>query len=553
MKNIFNYKINTVVRLLALSFLLAVGGCETLDRDESLQIDPSLLDPSRADINLILNNVQNEFVKALAENNAGATGVHVRAAEFVRMQHLFGTYTGPFSLTPANINALWTDFYTETLNDARTLIAIGEAQGNRGHVGIAKLIEAYSFVVLVDTFARVPFSEALKGSEGNFNPVAEDGSVIYEAMFALIEEAKADILASKAAGNFPEDLMYAGDADKWVKLANTLTFKMLIQTRLVDTNAQEKINAILTQPMIDTNVDDFQFQYLSVNSPVDNRHPSYIFNYGSGGANDYMNSFYVKLLLDDKGFSDPRLRYYFYRQVEENPSGDDLPCADSSLRQNFCSLGSFYWTRDHQNNDGVSPDQLRRTTYGLYPVGGAFDADDFESVAVNDGAEGAGIFPIMLASYVKFLRAEAAITLNTSDNAREMLEAGIKASMDKVLKFNEGQVSSDFAATDADVAAYITFVLDKYDAAANNDERLDIIMEEYYIALWGNGYEAWNNYRRTSLPSRLLTDAAPVLPSPGAFPRSFIYPAAAINLNNSLEEKGVDVRVFWDTNDKPIN
>lgn len=552
MKNIYKYKGSVLIGLLT-SALVLVTSCETFDRDENLQIDQSALDPSRANIDLILNGIQNEFVKGLSENTAVATGVHVRAAEFVRMQHLFGTYTGPFSLTAANINALWTDFYTETLTDIRAVIAAGNASGQRGHVGIAKLIEAYTFVVLVDTFGEVPFTEALQGSQGVFNPKPDDGDVIYDAMFDLIEEAKADILAAKDADNLPEDLIYGGDADKWIKMANTLTLKMLVQTRLVDTDAKAKIEAILKEPLIDSKADDFEFKYLTVDSPVDSRHPSYIFNYGTGGANDYMNSFYVNLLLDDKGFADPRLRYYFYRQIEANPEGDDLPCADSSLRQNFCSLGSFYWTRDHGDNEGVPPDALRRTTYGLYPVGGAFDGDDFTTVANNSGAEGAGIFPIMLSSYVKFLRAEAALMLDTSDDPKMMLTEAIKASMDKVINFNTSEVDAAFAASQMDIDNYISFVMTKYDNAADQTARLDVIMEEYYIALWGNGYEAWNNYRRTSMPSALLTDAASILPSPGDFPRSFIYPAAALNLNTSLEEKGVIERVFWDRNENPIN
>ena len=28
-------------------------------------------------------------------------------------------------------------------------------------------------------------------------------------------------------------------------------------------------------------------------------------------------------------------------------------------------------------------------------------------------------------------------------------------------------------------------------------DRLNVIMKEYFIALWGNGIESYNNYRRT--------------------------------------------------------
>jgi len=547
MKKTCNY-INPL-SILTILFAILISGCETFELDESLQSDPSFLTPTEANLDLVLNEVQIRFVRALNFNEDNEDGINVRASETVRMTHLFGTYTGPFSLTQANINDIWTDFYTESLKNAELVINEGTTSGLQGHVGIAKLITAYSYVMLVDTFGDVPFTEALKADQGIFEPIADDGSFIYEQMFALINNAKTDIQASDAAGNMPSnDLFYGGDADKWIKLANTLQLKMLVQTRLVDNDVTSKINTLLNQPLIDSKEDDFEFQYTTNNSPFDSRHPYYTINYDSGGADDYMNSNYVNLMLNDKGFNDPRLRYYFYRQTDEEPTGDNLPCEDAVIT-NFCYVGNLYWTRDHGDNLGVPPDGLQRSTYGLYPIGGAFDGDTFTSVNNTPGAQGAGIFPIMLSSYVKFLRAEAALTETTADDApRDLLEAAINDSMDKVLTFDESQVVANFAASDMDVENYVNEVLSRYDAAANDDARLDIIMLEYYIALWGNGIEAWNNFRRTSKPSVLMTTATSVLPSPGAFPRSFFYPTISTNLNSKIEPRMVTDKVFWDAN-----
>ena len=69
-------------------------------------------------------------------------------------------------------------------------------------------------------------------------------------------------------------------------------------------------------------------------------------------------------------------------------------------------------------------------------------------------------------------------------------------------------------------------------------------MKEYYIALWGNGLEAWNNYRRTSLPS----DLSPHVKTSGEFPRAFLYPATVVNTNASINQQPVTTKVFWDTN-----
>ena len=71
-------------------------------------------------------------------------------------------------------------------------------------------------------------------------------------------------------------------------------------------------------------------------------------------------------------------------------------------------------------------------------------------------------------------------------------------------------------------------------------------MKEYYIALWGNGIESYNNYRRTGKPSNMQ----PVLQTnPGPFIRSFLYPSVYVNLNkNATQKSSTAVQVFWDIN-----
>ncbi len=407
-------------------------------------------------------------------------------------------------------------------------------------MGVAKIIQAYTYVMLVDSFGDVPYSEALLGNE-NPNPAVDSGQDIYNVMFDIIDEGIAAINTENSV--MPNDLFYGGDKAKWIKMANTLKFKMYAQMRLIG-DFSSQINSLINSGLITSAADDFQFQYSTVASSTgESRHPYYALNYDGDGADDYLTSYYVNLLKDDKGFADPRLRYYFYRQANEIPTGDNLPC-EGRTGFNFCYLGDLYWTRDHGNDDGVPPDGLKRSTYGLYPIGGAFDADNFTSVAITTGGGGAGIFPFMLSSYVKFLQAESALMAGTTGNPRRLLEDAIRDSMDKVLNFNPAQVDASFAATSTEVDDYVTFVLGQYDAASSDTERLDVIMKEYYIALWGNGIEAWNNYRRTSLPS----DLTPHVNTPGEFPRSFVYPATVVNTNSSISQKPVTVKVFWDTN-----
>lgn len=525
-----------VIKLLTLVLLLV--SCDQTELD--LLDNPSSLTPDSVDPELLFNNIQLNFVEGIAYNEDNEDGINVRAAEFVRMQHLFGAYAGPFSLTSGKLDDLWTSFYRETLQDINTLIPLAEDRDLQGYVGVAKIIQAYTYVTLVDAFGEVPFTEALLGNE-NPNPKVDGGESIYMAMINIIDEA---ILAINTPNSvMPDDLFYNGNKQKWITLANTLKFKMYVQMRLTG-NFNSEINNLINTGLINSASDDFEFKYSTTASATgESRHPYYALNYDADGADDYMNSYYVNLLKADKGFEDPRLRYYFYRQVDEVPTGDDLPCeGDPSV--NFCYLGDFYWTRDHGDDDGVPPDGTKRTTYGLYPIGGAFDGDDFQSVAVNAGAGGAGIFPFILSSYVKFLQAESALVSGTTGDPRSLLEEAIKDSMDKVLNFIPSQVNSGFASNQAQVDSYISYVLDQYDNAVDNEEKLDIIIKEYYIALWGNGIEAWNNYRRTSYPS----DLSPHVKTAGSFPRTLMYPATVVNTNSSIDQKSITTKVFWDVN-----
>ena len=523
----------SMVLAIALLLISGINSCETGELD--LLNDPSNVTPEVADADLLLNSVQINFAKFLEQMND-------RSMEFIRMKQLFGSYTGPFAMTPASLNNDWAFAYSSMLQDNETLLQVAQERELSFYLGISKLLKAYMFVVLVDTFGEVPFSEALQGA-GNANPNVDSGDFVCAEIFALIDEALSD-LSQTSLGTPSNDLFYGGNRNNWIKLANTLKLKMYNQTRLVDASASiAGITAIVNEGnFINEKSEDFQYSYSATVSPADSRHFQYINNYASAGAVDYMSNYYMFLLKDEKSLVDPRLRYYIYRQTNTDPEGDFLPC-DGDANIDFCYVGDFYWGRDHADDEGVPGDNLLRATWGLYPTGGTFDADQFQNVSVNPGAGGAGILPIFLSCYVDFILAETALTLGTPGNPRNLLESAIRKSMDKVLNFIPSGVDASFAATQSDVDNYLVEVLALYDAASQ-DEQLNINIKEYYLALFGNGFEAYNNYRKTGYPSDMQS---PVIQA-GAFPRTFFYPSNLVNLNSSVTQKNVSEQVFWDTN-----
>ena len=78
------------------------------------------------------------------------------------------------------------------------------------------------------------------------------------------------------------------------------------------------------------------------------------------------------------------------------------------------------------SNEGIPPDGLRRTAWGVYPAGGLYDNDAGKGVALGVGGGGAGIHPIMMQSFVDFMLAESALTMGTTGDAKALLKSGIE-------------------------------------------------------------------------------------------------------------------------------
>jgi len=261
---------------------------------------------------------------------------------------------------------------------------------------------------------------------------------------------------------------------------------------------------------------------------------------------------------------------------------------DIAWTRTFCyPSGIGYWGRDHIDPQGIPPDGLLRTAYGAYPVGGRYDNNNNLSVAQTQGMQGAGMAPIMMRSYVNFMLAEAQLYLNLTGNARTAAAYyadGIAQSFADVRTWaTTGTLGTTTVAAAPNEGATINgaYTGAQYTTDANNygiaalaafndalaglnsppepefvnglvpgtsleDEAMNYVAREYWIASFGNGVESYNMYRRTGLP----TGMQPVLSAtPGPFPRSFWYPANTAHLNNqSTQKTDLTTRVFWDTN-----
>ncbi len=553
---------NIYCLLTSFIMLSLLFSCETTNL--KLQDDPFELTEESANPNFVLNAITATF----GQQHFTFSAI---AEPMVRHSHLFGTYAN--SAITTTMNGPWQQTYQITSN----LIFLKKLAADRNlprHVGVGQIIEAYAYVNLVDYIGMAVYSEAVNADFPT--PSLDDGASIYDAMYDQLDEAISNL--NQESSSAFEDLYYNGDASKWIKLANTLKLRMIIQSKLVATSDMiSTLNGIIANGnYITSSDDDFLVQFGTSETNPDNRHPYFGQQYAAGttAGGTYQNNDFMNLLLNTKSEPDPRAAYYFYRQDLNDPPLADYDHCDANFI--YCYLGGGYDGRDHGDDEGIENDGEQRVAYGIYPGGGAYDGagTQAEETAIatasydpgsgltlaehitshlssvngrttdSSNLGGAGIGPFLTASFVNFLRAEASLAapygLGANGNSAQLLQTAIEMSFEKVVDVSGIAMNPD----DAD--DYIDEVMAEFNAATGEGQ-LEIIAREYYIASFGNSVEAYNLYRRTGYPDLM----AHVLSSGGEFPRSFFLPGSEISSNSNSdfdENKTLIDQVFWDTN-----
>lgn len=588
-------KIYKILLLAILASSTLFYSCDTLEME--LLASPNALSSDQSDPDLLLNSIQLSY-------RGSQRTFQANSSDLGRVSYMFGrNYLDNYG--DGTLNGAWSSFYSNNLPNLQAIAALDIANPDKDlsfHLGIAKTLQAHTLMQLVDFLGDIPWSEAGKPAEFP-KPTVDSSESVYAAAIAMLAEAKAHFTSTSGIGT-GTDLFYNGDASKWIKLVNTLQMRADLTTRKYDA-------VIAATNVITSSADDFQFDYgTNVLSP-DTRHPDYASDYTSSGANIYQSNWLISTMVGQYGdFSastDPRRRYYFYRQnwrapgsyalIEDvlgifGPAGDILifngagngETLQCSLQETpthlqftqdediWCTLPLGYWGRFHGNSEGTPPDNFTRTAVGVYPAGGSFDwrADAFpyigesigasfgQAVGLGNGGAGGGIDPIYLASYVDFMKAEAYLAKNKPTEAATHFEAGMTKSIAKVQSFGalDGAADKSEAPDAAAVTAFIALKVAEFNAAFATSaldgtgfptakDKMDLLGEQYFVAMYGGAGDAFNFIRRTGYPRTLSRS---IDPSPGNFPRTVLYPGSEVSANsNILQRADLSTKVFWDT------
>jgi hypothetical protein len=362
-----------------------------------------------------------------------------------------------------SIDAIWNNLYASVISDAQSMYTLAEAEGNSNIKGISLVLQANGFQILTDLYGPIPFTEFNK--PGILKPVYDSQEVVYTGIIDML--TRADALLAAGTGNVPatSDLVYGGDASKWRKLANSLKLKALMRISKAK-NVSAQIQAVVSAGhLMSSNSDSAQLTYLPAQPDANPIYETIVF----GTRFEYkVSSVLVKKL---QALADPRLAVF----AQKNNAGlyvGNIPGEENPGNYNgFSAVGTFY----------VNP-----TLPGV--ILSYAQSEFLVAEAINEGYASGG-------NAAALLHYKNAITAN--------------------FKFNGIEGSA---------AAYVA--LPNIEFTNQADARVKIA-EQTWFALFGQGFEAWAEWRRTGQPALSIVAGA----AETSIPSRLYYNSQEISLN----------------------
>ncbi|SHJ96698.1 SusD/RagB family nutrient-binding outer membrane lipoprotein [Pseudozobellia thermophila] len=488
-------------------YLLALVAAVSLvyactDDFQELNTNPALLSEEQLDVGLLLTRVQQEMII----NGSNPIGTLAN----------YAGYASSGGNRPFDGGFFSDEFakgYRNLLNISEIIrLTDGDAE-MQGQNAIARVMRVYIFHRLTDLYGDIPYSEAVKASsEVITQPMYDTQESIYGSMLDELKELSS-VLSETQQGSFGDsDMMYQSDNEKWMRFANSLRLRIALRVRYVDEAlAREHISELVNMDLIESNEenafvpssDDFD----SNQNPVYNRLIS-----NSGILPEHMGQTIVDLLNDQ---DDPRLT------ILVTPTPNSVMVADSVGDSNLLEYRGRPLGLEGLERDAYPTSDLSQI--GLY----------YREPVIE--------MPVLYYSEVCFALAEAKLMLDLGSlEADVWYERGVRADMER------------YGIDEAEIASFLSS--NSLDVVADEEAKLEMIMNQKNIALFPNELEAWSEWRRTGYPKILI--GSMVGETDGQIPRRINYPVSEANVN-SVNYQEVSTRiggdlmttkVWWDAN-----
>lgn len=452
--------------------LLLVSACK---KHEYYQVNPNL--PSVATPALLLTNIAASTFN-LWPMDAAFAGRHMTYYERPNVYINYNWSTGSFGAY-------------DILRQVKKMEELATGEIGNNYKGLAKFFRAYHFTSLTETFGDIPYTDALKATDGNVKPKYDAQKDVYIGVLNELEEANA--LLDPANGVIEGDVIYGGNATKWKKLVNAFRLRVLIHLSKKESdatlNVKGQFQSILSNPakypLMTSSLDNGQLIYNT--TAVSNYYPL------------YQNNSIPSLAALEKGFvnllksrSDPRL-FKIAQPIPGQPAG----------------VFSSY--------DGVDA--------GL-TVSDQVDASQFASKIAIRYIEDPVNEPMILMGYgeQEFLIAEGIARGWATGVPETHYQNGIIASM------------NFYGVAAADIQTYLA----RPDVVYNPANAIPMIITQKYLSFFLNTqWEAFFEQRRTGIPA---LSTGPGTQNGGQVPKRWTYPQSEFSYNAENVQSAVQTQ-----------
>lgn len=431
-------------------------------------------------------------------------------------------------LTGANFNQdnrdytrqIWLRYYPSVIRYTATTLNLASGDPARSNlVNMARIWQAYAFMVLTDTYGDIPYFQAGKGFiDQVVLPKYDAQEMIYKDIIKELKEASAALDASKPKE--AADILYMGDIARWKKLGYSLLLRAGMRLTKVDPNlAQQTVQAAVQGGVFQSNADNTVIRH----------NANYTNGIGTMLNATEANNFYLAAPFVNhlKDTGDPRLKSIAVRYVGAK-SGPEQTAAQANTDP-AVQIGMPFG----YDNNTIS---AKAKTDG---VASFYDYSQVDRTRLVKQQA-----PMFLVTYAQtqLLLAEAAQRGWVQGAAENYYREGIRAHMAQMAEYDAN-------------AAIATSAVDAYLAANpfESSKALEQINTQYWIASFLNGPEAFANFRRSGFP-KLTPNPFPGKAIKGNFINRLTYPNSEISVNSANVKEAIsrmgaddlDTKVWWD-------
>ena len=384
----------------------------------------------------------------------------------------------------------------------------------------ARIWRAFTMHRLTDFFGDIPLTEALKG---NLRPKYDTQEDIYRTLLADLREAVDQLDEGLEYRTGSADVLFHDDLDKWRRFGNSLRLRLAMRVAYAAPDlAQDHVSEVLTEGLIMTSNNDNAMLEMDPGAGTGDlvhENPMYwIFSFDEYRVSEHM----IDRLTEH---DDPRLRIF----------------ARPNVRRQYAGLPN-----------GLSDSQLGDYPDRNYSTQGALFVQQDTPI------------PFITYAEVKFLEAEAALRGWGAGNPASHYEEGVRAHMEhlnRLIDHVERDLEDEKISQD-EIDDYISQPGVSYNSGGSFNEQLEQIISQKWLALYGQGLEAWAEMRRTGYPEPYEIMDPSGGETNGQLPRRVRYPSEEQGLNpdnlrEAIERQGGDPsdfrmhptrRMWWDAN-----